>query len=161
MLAHAPVHVAPSAASPHRCSGTQRQVCRRAACRYDHRAVRATSIFFCCIRTHVESSTPRSPAVTLPASTSLPLTTPARPLGELAFNLSEYLVVLDKPLGLSVAPDPSTGQARTVLLRTLGRKGQLCASSDENFSSAAMCLQCSHRSWFKAFRRAHLQRSVA
>jgi hypothetical protein len=98
----------------------------------------------------------------LPASTSLPLTTPARPLGELAFNLSEYLVVLDKPLGLIVAPDPSTGQARTVrTLGTLGRKGQLCASSDENVSSAAICLQCSHRSWFKAFRRAHLQGSVA
>lgn len=31
--------------------------------------------------------------------------------GEHAFNLHEYLVTLDKPLGLVLAPDPITGQA--------------------------------------------------
>lgn len=30
--------------------------------------------------------------------------------GEHNFNLSEYLVVLDKPIGLVLAPDPVTGQ---------------------------------------------------
>ncbi len=29
---------------------------------------------------------------------------------ELGFNLDEYMVVLDKPLGLTLAPDPVTGQ---------------------------------------------------
>ncbi len=31
---------------------------------------------------------------------------------EINFNLSAYMVVLDKPLGLTLAPDPVTGQVR-------------------------------------------------
>lgn len=30
--------------------------------------------------------------------------------GEFRFNLLEYTVVLDKPLGISIAPDPITGK---------------------------------------------------
>jgi hypothetical protein len=30
--------------------------------------------------------------------------------GEYNFNLSEYVVILDKPLGLTLAPDPATGR---------------------------------------------------
>lgn len=33
---------------------------------------------------------------------------------EYDFSLSQYMVVLDKPIGLTLAPDPLTGQVRHV-----------------------------------------------
>ena len=41
-----------------------------------------------------------------PTSYETPFTYP----GEFRFNLSEYTVVLDKPVGISIAPEPGTGR---------------------------------------------------
>jgi hypothetical protein len=39
---------------------------------------------------------------------------------EIALNLSAYMVELDKPLGLTLAPDPATGQVMMMLSLSLG-----------------------------------------
>jgi hypothetical protein len=67
--------------------------------------------------------------------------------GELAFNLSEYMVVLDKPLGLTLAPDPVTGQVGQVgvLHESLARKflHHACCHAEADASQAKQ--ESSHR----------------
>ena len=70
----------------------------------------------CFYNTHTHTHTHTPPSLTNTHSQSQPIKEQLAPImrypGEHVLNLKEYMVTLDKPIGLVLAPDPINGQVR-------------------------------------------------